>query len=196
MTLDLGIWQSSILGILLSLSPSPWTTSSASHDFNYHSPLSFTNLYSQSCQTPCLCSKSICPTAHFISPTAVQLSTLHMLKNQTPISHTSFYRDRRDLCHSFPPLCQKPQSFFNWTFTSYLWVITNTFWFYHFSSQGFSSLALSIPETADLFQALILSLLEYCNNFFAFKLSFLSLLSILLPKWDFLTNLTTSLLFS
>lgn len=120
---------------------------------------------------------------------------LHMLKNQTPISHTSFYRDRRDLCHSFLSLCQKPQSFFDWTFTSYLWVITNSFWFYHFSSQGFSSLSLSIPETADLFQALILSLLEYCNNFFAFKLSFLNLLSILLPKWDFLTNLTTSLLF-
>lgn len=69
---------------------------------------------------------------------------LHMLTNQTPISHTSFYRDRRDLCHSFLSLCQKPQSFFNWTFTSYLWVITNSFWFYHFSSQGFSSLSPSL----------------------------------------------------
>lgn len=31
---------------------SPWTTSSASHNLNYHPPLPFTNLYFQSCQTP------------------------------------------------------------------------------------------------------------------------------------------------
>lgn len=117
--LYLGIWQSFTFGILLSLCtftldnliclPQPQLSSSSPIHKSVFPVLSNSLCFIQNVQLLTwyllLLSKSL---------------NFHMLKNQTHISHTSFYRNRWDLCHSFLSLCQKPRSFFNWTFTSYI----------------------------------------------------------------------------
>lgn len=165
---------------------SPWTTSSASHNLNYHPPLPFTNLYFQSCQTPCAlykmfsCSLDIsycCPSLSTFTCWKIKLIfPTHPSIEIDEIFVTAFFLYARNpgvsLTGPLPP-------------TSGL--ITNS-WFYHFSSQDSSSLFLFIPETTNSFQTLILSLLEYYNNLSAFNLSSFNLLLILLPKWDFLNQ--------
>lgn len=118
----------------------------------------------------------------YISYCCPSLSTFISENSNSHFPYILLKRQKRSLISFLSPW-QKPRSFFNWTVTSYIHVVTNSFWFYHFSSQA--SLFLSICETTDLFQAFIHSLLGYIIILHVFDLSSLILLSISLPKWDF-----------
>lgn len=73
-------------------------------------------------QTSWLCSRSVCPTSHFILLTALRLCKplhVYLLKNQTPFAHTlEGEGEGRNLRPSSLSQCQKPRSFFNMTFLS------------------------------------------------------------------------------
>lgn len=183
MILYLGIRESPILGILLSLCTFTLgnlicllqltqSFSSLIHKFlfpilsNFLSVLGISNVQ---------CSL-------YISYCCPSLSTFISEKSNSHFPYILLKRQKRSLISFLSPW-QKPRSFFNWTVTSYIHVVTNSFWFYHFSSQA--SLFLSICETTDLFQAFIHSLLGYIIILHVFDLSSLILLSTSLPKWDF-----------